>query len=161
MLAAYKPDLIDLNFGCPAKEVTGVQSGSALMRQPELAESLVAAAVDAVDVPLTVKMRLGFDDTANFDRILGLVEKHSVDLLSVHGRTVKEMYRSEVHYEFIAHAVRRVRCPTMRRRAATWPAISPARASSTRAWGRCLRRLPIRAACLLFWASFMSVTKAA
>ena len=53
--------IIDLNFGCPAKEVTGVLSGSALMREPDLAESLIAAAVDAVDVPVTVKMRLGWD----------------------------------------------------------------------------------------------------
>src|SRR5687767_14966823 len=56
--------IIDLNFGCPAKEVTGVLSGSALMRDPDLAESLMAAAVDAVDVPVTVKMRLGWDEAS-------------------------------------------------------------------------------------------------
>src|SRR3954471_2939143 len=57
-------EIIDLNFGCPAKEVTGVLSGSALMRDPELASRLMAAAVEAVDGPVTVKMRLGWDDAS-------------------------------------------------------------------------------------------------
>jgi tRNA-dihydrouridine synthase len=61
----------------------------------------------------TVKMRIGFDDTANFERILELINLHRVDLLSVHGRTVKEMYRSEVHYGAIARAVALVRCPVL------------------------------------------------
>src|SRR4051794_4327522 len=56
--------IVDLNFGCPAKEVTGALSGSALMRDPELAASLMTAAVEAVDVPVTVKMRLGWDDAS-------------------------------------------------------------------------------------------------
>src|SRR3954463_10733024 len=57
-------DVIDLNFGCPAKEVTGALSGSALMRDLDLAQSLIAAATDAVDTPVTVKMRLGWDHAA-------------------------------------------------------------------------------------------------
>ena len=62
---------------------------------------------------LTVKMRLGFDDTANFPRLLELINRHGVDLLAVHGRTVKEMYRSPVRPDFIAEAVRTVRCPVL------------------------------------------------
>jgi tRNA-dihydrouridine synthase len=62
---------------------------------------------------LTVKMRLGFDDCANFARILELINRHAIDLLTVHGRTVKEMYRGEVHYDLIAQAVRTVRCPVL------------------------------------------------
>ena len=63
MAADAGAQIIDLNFGCPSKQVTGgVASGSALMREPDLAEALVAAAVNAVDVPVTVKMRLGWDD---------------------------------------------------------------------------------------------------
>jgi tRNA-dihydrouridine synthase B len=61
----------------------------------------------------TVKMRIGFEDTENFDRILDIVNAHNVDLLTVHGRTVREMYRSEVHYDRIAHAVARSRCPVL------------------------------------------------
>src|SRR5258708_765072 len=56
--------IIDINFGCPAREVTGGHGGSALMREPELAERLMAAAIGAVDVPVTVKMRLGWDDAS-------------------------------------------------------------------------------------------------
>src|SRR6478672_5902934 len=55
-------EIVDLNFGCPAREVTGGHGGSALMREPELAAELMAAAVEAVNVPVTVKMRLGWDD---------------------------------------------------------------------------------------------------
>src|ERR1051325_8114823 len=58
-------------------------------------------------------MRIGFDSTENYERILALINKHSVDLLSVHGRTVKEGYRSDVHYDFIGHAARAVHCPVL------------------------------------------------
>jgi hypothetical protein len=61
-------------------------------------------------------MRIGFDSTENYERILGLINKHGVDLLSVHGRTVKEGYRSDVHYDYIGGAARTVRCPGARQR---------------------------------------------
>src|SRR3954467_10003113 len=62
LAVAAGAQIIDLNFGCPAREVTGVLAGSALMREPDLAVELMAAAIEAVDVPVTVKMRLGWDD---------------------------------------------------------------------------------------------------
>jgi tRNA-dihydrouridine synthase len=58
-------------------------------------------------------MRIGFDSTDNYERILALIDKHGVNLLSVHGRSVKEGYRSEVHYDFIGVAARSVRCPVL------------------------------------------------
>ena len=64
MAEAAGADIIDLNFGCPAREVTGALCGSALMREPELAARLISAAVEAVTVPVTVKMRLGWDDAS-------------------------------------------------------------------------------------------------
>src|ERR1700744_3078345 len=64
MAARAGAQIIDLNFGCPAKEVTGALCGSALMREPELSARLMSAAVEAVDVPVTVKMRLGWDDAS-------------------------------------------------------------------------------------------------
>src|SRR4051812_10981771 len=80
-------EIIDLNFGCPAKEVTGAASGSALMREPELAASLVAAAVDAVEVPVTVKMRLGWDDASrNAPEIAARAEALGARAITVHGR---------------------------------------------------------------------------
>src|SRR6185437_2960881 len=81
-------ELIDLNFGCPCKEVTGALSGSALMRDPALAARLMAAAVEAVDVPVTVKMRLGWDDASrNAAEIAARAEALGVRAVTVHGRT--------------------------------------------------------------------------
>lgn len=86
--------VIDLNFGCPAKEVTGALSGSALMREPELAASLMAAAVEAVDVPVTVKMRLGWDDASrNAPEIAARAEALGVQAVTIHGRTRCQFYK--------------------------------------------------------------------
>jgi tRNA-dihydrouridine synthase len=104
---------IDLNLGCPAPKVYKKNVGGGLLREPEKVGQILATLRAIVPGLFTVKMRIGFDDTANFDRLLDLVNEHAVDLLSVHGRTVKEMYRSEVHYDFIGHAVRRARCPVL------------------------------------------------
>ena len=104
---------IDLNLGCPAPKVYKKNVGGGLLREPAKVGEILAMLRAAVPGLFTVKMRIGFDDTANLDRLLDLVNEHRVDLLSVHGRTVKEMYRSEVHYDFIAHAVARARCPVL------------------------------------------------
>ena len=104
---------IDLNLGCPAPKVYKKNVGGGLLREPAKVAQILSTLRAAVPGRFTVKMRIGFDDTANFDRLLDLVNEHSVDLLSVHGRTVKEMYRSEVHYDFIGHAVQRVQCPVL------------------------------------------------
>ena len=104
---------IDLNLGCPAPKVYKKNVGGGLLREPNKIDEILGALRAAVPGLFTVKMRIGFDDTVNFDRILDLVNHHRVDLLSVHGRTVKEMYRSEVHYDAIGHAVSRARCPVL------------------------------------------------
>jgi len=104
---------IDLNLGCPAPKVYRKNVGGGLLREPERVGEILARLREIVPGLFTVKMRIGFDDTSQFDRLLELVDRHAVDLLSVHGRTVKEMYRSEVHYEFIARAAGRVRCPVL------------------------------------------------
>lgn len=86
--------IIDLNFGCPAREVTGSLSGSALMRDLDLAERLVAAAVEAVKVPVTVKMRLGWDDaTRNAPEFARRAEAVGARALTVHGRTRCQFYK--------------------------------------------------------------------
>lgn len=85
--------IIDINFGCPAKEVTGHQSGSAVMREPDLAEALVAAAVDAVAVPVTVKMRLGWDNgSRNAPEIAARSQAVGAQAITVHGRTRSQFY---------------------------------------------------------------------
>jgi tRNA-dihydrouridine synthase B len=87
-------EIIDLNFGCPAREVTGAQCGSALMREPELAERLIASAIAAVSVPVTVKMRLGWDDASkNAPELAARAEALGVKAVTVHGRTRCQFYK--------------------------------------------------------------------
>ena len=104
---------IDLNMGCPAPKIYKKNVGGGLLRDPAKIDELIGALRDAVPGLFTVKMRIGFDSTETYERVLGLINKHSVDLLSVHGRTVKEGYRSDVHYDFIGTAARTVRCPVL------------------------------------------------
>lgn len=104
---------IDLNMGCPAPKIYKKNVGGGLLREPAKIDALLGALREAVPGLFTVKMRLGFEDTDDFDRILESVARHRVDLLSIHGRTVKGMYRSEVDYARIAHAVTRVPCPVL------------------------------------------------
>ena len=86
-------DIIDLNFGCPAKEVTGSAAGSALMRTPDLACRIMEAAVQATSRPVTVKMRLGWDDdTRNAAELAKRAEEIGVRAVTVHGRTRKQFY---------------------------------------------------------------------
>lgn len=104
---------IDLNLGCPAPKVYKKNVGGGLLRDPAKIDEILGALRAVVPGLFTVKMRIGFDDTASFEHILDIVNAHQVDLLSVHGRTVKEMYRSDVHYDFIARAAARSRCPVL------------------------------------------------
>lgn len=104
---------IDLNLGCPAPKVYKKNVGGGLLRDPGHVDAILAALRARVPGLFTVKMRIGFEDTRNYDKILASVARHRVDLLVVHGRTVKEMYRSDVHYDEIARAVRSVPCPVV------------------------------------------------
>ena len=135
---------IDLNLGCPAPKVYKKNVGGGLLRDPEKVGEILAALRAAVPGLFTVKMRIGFDSTEHFDRILDLVNAHGVDLLSVHGRTVKEMYRSEVHYDFIAHAASRVKCPVLANGNITSAPRAAAVVDVTRAAGVMIGRHAIR-----------------
>ncbi|HEY3949815.1 tRNA dihydrouridine synthase DusB [Phenylobacterium sp.] len=102
MAEAAGAQVIDLNFGCPAKEVTGVQCGSALMREPELAERLIAAAIEAVGVPVTVKMRLGWDDNSrNAPDLAARAEALGAAAVTVHGRTRCQFYKGHADWAAI------------------------------------------------------------
>ena len=87
--------------------------GGGLLREPERVDRILGALREAVETRFTVKTRIGFDDRTVFDELLPIFAKHDLDLLTVHGRTVKEMYRSAVHYDFIAHAVAEAGCPVL------------------------------------------------
>jgi tRNA-dihydrouridine synthase len=135
---------IDLNLGCPAPKVYKKNVGGGLLREPARIDAILGALRAAVPGLFTVKMRIGFDDTVNFERILDLINYHRVDLLSVHGRTVKEMYRSEVHYDAIACAVARVRCPVLANGNVTSAARAAGVLGETRAAGVMIGRHAIR-----------------
>ena len=104
---------VDLNLGCPAPVVYKKCAGGGLLREPERVDRILGALREAVETRFTVKTRIGFDDPAVFDELLPIFARHDLDLLTVHGRTVKEMYRSAVHYDFIARAVEEAGCPAV------------------------------------------------
>jgi nifR3 family TIM-barrel protein len=96
-------DIIDINMGCPAKEVTGALSGSALMRDLDLAESLIAAAVSATTRPVTLKMRLGWDEQSkNGPELAARAEGAGVKAITVHGRTRQQFYNGKADWRAVA-----------------------------------------------------------
>lgn len=112
-LLKYDVAGIDLNMGCPAPKVYKKQCGGGLLRDLPKIDQVLAALRDATPGLFTVKMRIGFEDTQNLEKLIDLINKHKVDLLSLHGRTVKQMYRGEVHYDSIKTAVELARCPVI------------------------------------------------
>ena len=112
-LQQYPVAAVDLNLGCPAPVVYRKCAGGGLLREPQRVDAILGALRDAVKIKFTVKTRIGFDSPAIFDELLPIFAKHSLDLLTVHARTVKEMYRAAVHYEFIARAVADLPCPVL------------------------------------------------
>ncbi|MBW4455791.1 MAG: tRNA-dihydrouridine synthase family protein [Nostoc indistinguendum CM1-VF10] len=113
-LCRYNIAGVDLNMGCPAPRIYRKNVGGGLLLSPEKVDRILAELRQAVnDRPLTVKMRVGFENTDNFYEILDMINRHSIDLLSLHGRTVKDMYHGAVKYDLIAEAVRRVDCPVL------------------------------------------------
>ena len=113
-LCKYNTAGIDLNMGCPAPRIYRKNVGGGLLREPEKIERILAELRFVVnDRPLTVKMRLGFENTDNFYKILDIIARQNIDLLSLHGRTVKDMYHGVVKYDLIAEAVKRVDCPVL------------------------------------------------
>ncbi len=96
-------DIIDINMGCPAKKVIGGYCGSALMRDPDLADRLIDAVKSAVDVPVTVKMRLGWDEASlNAAEIAHRAEALGVAMITVHGRTRSQFYKGNANWDAVA-----------------------------------------------------------
>lgn len=111
---ASEPQFIDINMGCPAPKVAGNGGGSALMKRPELAAEIVYACVQAVPVPVTVKMRLGWDETmCNAPELAVLVEQAGAAAVTVHGRTRTQMYAPPVDRQAIRRVKEAVHIPVI------------------------------------------------
>ncbi|TPP11076.1 tRNA dihydrouridine synthase DusB [Rhizobium glycinendophyticum] len=105
-------DIIDINMGCPAKKVIGGYAGSALMREPDHALSLIEATVKAVKIPVTVKMRLGWDEASmNAPDIAARAEAAGVQLVTVHGRTRMQFYEGRANWDAISAVRDAIRIP--------------------------------------------------
>ena len=105
-------DIIDINMGCPARKVTGALSGSALMREPKLALDIIESVVKAVGLPVTLKMRLGWDnESLNAAEIAVAAEEIGVKMFVVHGRTRCQFYKGEADWQAVREVVDAVISP--------------------------------------------------
>lgn len=104
--------IIDINMGCPAKKVCNVMAGSALLQDEKLVADILEAVVNAVEVPVTLKIRTGWDrDHRNGVRIAQIAEASGIQALAVHGRTRADAYKGEAEYDTIAEIKSRIRIP--------------------------------------------------
>ena len=110
----YNPDFIDINMGCPAPKVAGNGGGSALMKDPVLAEKIVKKVVESVDLPITVKMRTGWDfDSLNAVELAKRCENAGASMITVHGRTRTQMYAPGIDFKTIEEVKKSVKVPVV------------------------------------------------
>jgi tRNA-dihydrouridine synthase B len=110
--ARYEPQFIDINMGCPVHKVTATGAGSALLKTPEVACSLVRACVEATDIPVTVKIRTGWDaNSVNAVEMAQMLEEAGASAIAVHGRTKQQMYAPSADWSIIAKVKQAVHVP--------------------------------------------------
>jgi nifR3 family TIM-barrel protein len=110
--AEGRPDLLDINFGCPVRKVVCQGKGAAVLKDPSRAAAITSACAKAVDLPVTVKVRIGQDDTTiNVLEVVRALEDAGAAAVTIHGRTVAQMFRGEADWGVIAEAKSRARIP--------------------------------------------------
>lgn len=110
----FNPDIIDINMGCPAPKIAMNGGGASLMKKPELAYEITKAVVQAVDIPVTVKIRKGWDEeSVNAVQMAELAEKAGASAVTVHGRTRQQMYSGSVDFDIIAQVKKAVGIPVI------------------------------------------------
>lgn len=110
----FNPDIIDINMGCPAPKIAMNGGGASLMKKPELAYKITKAVVQAVDIPVTVKIRKGWDEeSVNAVEMAELAEKAGASAVTVHGRTRQQMYSGSVDFDIIAQVKKAVGIPVI------------------------------------------------
>lgn len=110
----YRPDIIDINMGCPAPKVNKSGGGALLMKNPELCGKIVNTVKKAVDVPVTVKIRKGWDENSvNAPLVAKICEDSGADAITIHGRTREQMYKPSVDLDIIAQVKKVVKIPVI------------------------------------------------
>lgn len=110
----FSPDFIDINMGCPAPKIAGNGGGSALLKDPALIGRIVKSVKEAVDVPVTAKIRIGWDsDSINCTEVARIIEASGADAVTVHGRTKAQMYAPPVYLELIRSVKESVKIPVI------------------------------------------------
>ena len=110
----YAPDVIDINMGCPAPKVAMNGGGASLMKKPQLAYEITKAVVEAVNIPVTVKIRKGWDDdNINAVEMALLAQKAGANAVAVHGRTRQQMYSGKVDYQIISDVKNALNIPVI------------------------------------------------
>lgn len=108
----YSPEVIDINMGCPAPKIAGNGGGSALLKTPDLAEEIMKSVKNAVDIPVTVKIRLGWDkDSINCIDMAQRAERAGMSAVTLHGRTRQQMYAPPVDLSMIAEVKKNISIP--------------------------------------------------